>query len=288
MTATYVMAAPGGGGFSNTTPVTIDDSPPQTVTSQILVHDVSGLPASLTVSIDIDHTYVSDLTITLIAPDGTRAILVSDEGSFGDNFADTTFDDSAASSITDGTPPFSGTFRPEEPLAPLAAVDPNGTWTLEIRDDEAPDGGRLNDWSLQFSPAWDAMDFGTYQIATSAGAVAANGGTQAVADPIGSFDVRIDDPSVLYVDTFSDIPGQGSFVTRSSLPTRPVHLARSSWITVIMVWGFLINPILFQRFLIPIRRYSSVRRCTQPVGPTRRPATWISPATSRSSAGSTT
>ncbi len=58
---------------------------------------------------------------------------------------------------------------------------------------------------------WDPLDFGSYQITTVAGGVAAGGGSQPVeARELGSFRVRIEDPTVLYVDSFADEPGTGS------------------------------------------------------------------------------
>ena len=45
---------------------------------------------------NITHTYNSDLDIFLIAPNGTRVELSTDNGTSGDNFIDTIFDDAAA------------------------------------------------------------------------------------------------------------------------------------------------------------------------------------------------
>src|SRR5207249_7981803 len=81
------------------------------------------------VLVNIQHTQDADLTLTLIAPDGTRVLLAASEGSASDpgnqNFTNTRFSDSAFLSIRQGTAPYTGTFRPESPLSDLNGVSPN-------------------------------------------------------------------------------------------------------------------------------------------------------------------
>ncbi|PAY20398.1 hypothetical protein CKO51_06060 [Rhodopirellula sp. SM50] len=59
---------------------------------------------------------------------------------------------------------------------------------------------------------WDALDFGDYRITTVPGIIQDSTANQSIALlELGSFNVRIeDDPSVLYIDSFSDTPGGGS------------------------------------------------------------------------------
>ncbi|MCS7033439.1 MAG: proprotein convertase P-domain-containing protein, partial [Phycisphaerae bacterium] len=84
----------------------------------------------------------------LISPAGTRIELSTDNGGSGDNYTNTIFDDSAPLPITSGTPPFTGSFRPEQPLSTLIGENGNGTWKLEVTDDLAGFGGTLNSWSI--------------------------------------------------------------------------------------------------------------------------------------------
>ena len=83
---------------------------------------------------------------------------------FGANYTNTMFDDAAATSITAGVAPFTGTFRPEENLAQLNGLPVAGTWTLRVTDDtpgggEFPAAGQLLDWSLEFqSPLMVVID----------------------------------------------------------------------------------------------------------------------------------
>ncbi|QDV42333.1 hypothetical protein Enr13x_21780 [Stieleria neptunia] len=51
--ATYVIEAPGGGSFTNSTNMVIQSDDPNTVSSQIWVDDLSGLPSALTVTVPI-------------------------------------------------------------------------------------------------------------------------------------------------------------------------------------------------------------------------------------------
>jgi subtilisin-like proprotein convertase family protein len=130
------------------------DIPEQgTVTSTITVPQ-SGLVKRAVVALsDLQHSFVSDLDVTIRAPDGTTVPLVMRRGAGGDNFTNTNFDDSAATRIGDGTAPYTGNFKPDSPLAALQGHAMKGTWTLTIHDMFAPDGGMLVAWGLRLNPA---------------------------------------------------------------------------------------------------------------------------------------
>ena len=114
--------------------------------------DVSGVGRidEVEVRIDLSHTYTADLQITLIAPDGTRVLLASNVGGSGDNFSDTVFSDAAEVAIQGGATPFTGAFRPMQPLSILRGAAADGHWQLEIRDTMPWDTGKLHSWSLTF------------------------------------------------------------------------------------------------------------------------------------------
>ena len=136
--------------FENATPVTIDASGPNRVESQIEVTDLGGAVIDvLYVHVDIDHTWDNDLTITLISPDGTVVVLVERRGGRGDNFRNTVFSDFAETNITDASPPFTGTFQPEQALEDFQEGLAVGTWTLRVEDSVSFDGGALNSWGLE-------------------------------------------------------------------------------------------------------------------------------------------
>lgn len=113
--------------------------------------DVSGMARpidELSLQLTLAHSYVGDLHVHLESPSGTRIELFSHVGGSGDDMTGTTLSDTAALSIVQGNAPFSGAFRPLRPLATFAGEDANGTWTLEIEDDEDGDTGSLIAWSL--------------------------------------------------------------------------------------------------------------------------------------------
>ena len=113
---------------------------------------IAGAPAILskvTVKLTITHTSVDNLRIVLRSPSGTEVTLSQYAGGTGDDYVATVFDDAAASSITEGTAPFTGAYRPYAPLSALAGEDPNGTWELRVVDPWVVDSGVVQAWSLQ-------------------------------------------------------------------------------------------------------------------------------------------
>ncbi len=134
--------------FTNDTAVPISRFLPTNVSSSINVAEIPGPLQRISVTVNLVHTFTQDLRLSLVAPNGASVLLVGNEGGSGDNFFDTAFDDEAGVSITQGSAPFQGTFRPEQPLANLVSSPPNGTWTLQIQDQAFFDGGVLNRWSL--------------------------------------------------------------------------------------------------------------------------------------------
>src|SRR3954468_21589011 len=91
----------------------------------------------------ITHTYDGDLTVTLIAPDGTRVTLVDQRGGSSDNFVNTTVTAAQGSPIATGTAPFSGTFTSEGDIDALIGHQQQGTWKLEVHDNHPSDVGTI-------------------------------------------------------------------------------------------------------------------------------------------------
>lgn len=129
-----------------------DDAPKEipdrdTITSTLAIED-SGVIIDLDVKLDISHQADGNLDIFLIAPDDTRVELFTDVGAISSDFTETVIDNEAELSITEGSAPFTGSFRPEGNLADLYNKEINGTWTLEVTDDWSGKTGTLNSWSL--------------------------------------------------------------------------------------------------------------------------------------------
>lgn len=102
----------------------------------------------VTATVNLTHTYDSDLDIYLKAPNNTQIELSTDNGSSGDNYTNTVFDDSATTLVTAGTAPFTGTYKPEGLLSTFNGLSMMGNWTLVITDDANSDGGTLLNWGL--------------------------------------------------------------------------------------------------------------------------------------------
>ena len=98
------------------------------------------------------HTYDADLDYTL-SHSGTSVIIIYHVGGSGDNFIGTHLDDSAATLIASGSPPFTGNFKPTLPLAAFNSftANPNGYWRLRIWDNFNLDTGMLKAWCLEIS-----------------------------------------------------------------------------------------------------------------------------------------
>jgi subtilisin-like proprotein convertase family protein len=111
----------------------------------------SGTVVDVNVRVSLTHTWDSDVDMFLRHPDGTLVELSTDNGSNGDNYTNTLFDDEAAVGVAGGTAPFTGSYRPEGLLAALDGKPAAGTWKLEIFDDENQDTGSLTSWSLEMT-----------------------------------------------------------------------------------------------------------------------------------------
>ncbi|WSN42702.1 M4 family metallopeptidase [Streptomyces sp. NBC_01334] len=118
----------GGGGtsFENTADVSIPDNG-AAVTSSVTVSGRTGnAPSNLAVAVDIVHTYIGDLQVQLLAPDGTAYTLKAyGTGGSTDNI-NTTYTVNASSEVA------------------------NGVWKLRVQDNAAQDTGYINSWKLTF------------------------------------------------------------------------------------------------------------------------------------------
>ena len=121
--------------------------------SRITIEGTPGTVQDVDVMVNIEHTYTFDLEVTLVSPTGRRVTLfdnVGQEDFLGRSmdFTNTVLDDEAGAGIAEGEPPFTGRYRPQQPLSLMDGETLNGTWTLEIYDWADFDEGQLLDWSL--------------------------------------------------------------------------------------------------------------------------------------------
>lgn len=127
-------------------PITIPSSGTSTITTSVLF--LEDLPVSdVNVNLELDHTYLEDLIITLISPSGTEVTLISN--TCGDlNNINAIFDDDGNPIECTGSPAISGSVTPLGSLASLKGESILGEWILEIEDTAAGDGGSLIGFSL--------------------------------------------------------------------------------------------------------------------------------------------
>ncbi|MFE2164302.1 S8 family serine peptidase [Streptomyces sp. NPDC059447] len=115
---------PPGKYFENTGDVAIGDN--TTVESSIAVSGVTGnAPATLKVGVNIVHTYIGDLKVDLIAPDGTVYTVHNRAGGSTDNI-NQVYTVNASSEVA------------------------NGTWKLRVNDNAGGDTGKIDSWNLTF------------------------------------------------------------------------------------------------------------------------------------------
>lgn len=115
---------PPGKYFENLGDFAINDN--ATVESPVTVSGVTGnAPATLKVGVDIKHTYIGDIKVDLVAPDGTVYVLSNRAGGGTDNIIQT-FTVNASSEVA------------------------NGTWKLRVNDNANQDTGKIDAWNLTF------------------------------------------------------------------------------------------------------------------------------------------
>jgi subtilisin-like proprotein convertase family protein len=105
-------------------------------------------------TVGIDHTWVGDLTGTLTSPAGKVAVLFQRRGGNAENLCQVVFDDAAArpfASVVAADDPFTGTWRPQDPLATLTEDAVDGTWTFKVTDGAAGDTGSVRAFTLSLT-----------------------------------------------------------------------------------------------------------------------------------------
>jgi serine protease AprX len=122
----------GGAIFSKTsTPgLTVPDNNPAGISDTVNFTEQSTI-SSIKVSVDIAHTYINDLVVTLTAPSGTAVVLHDRIGGPADNIKQT-FDLVSIPALSN-----------------LNGQSIQGNWTLKIQDLASRDVGKLNRWEVE-------------------------------------------------------------------------------------------------------------------------------------------
>jgi subtilisin-like proprotein convertase family protein len=165
--------------FSNPTAITQEDefSQPAPYPSAIAAGGMRrGKILDVNVTLrNFSHTHPDDVDVLLVGPRGQNLIIMSDAGgAFDVSNLELRLDDEAVGFLPDETQLFGGTYRPSNwthvhagnievdsfPGAPAPSqafalstfdgTNPNGTWSLYVRDDVFLDAGQFaGGWSLQ-------------------------------------------------------------------------------------------------------------------------------------------
>ncbi len=116
----------------------VPDNDPAGIRSTVTFAEAARV-AAIGVAVDIAHTYIGDLRLTLTAPSGARVVLHDRNGGGADNLR-RTFDPAT-------TPA----------LATLAGQPLGGDWTLHVQDLAPVDIGRLDRWELAIDARPDTV-----------------------------------------------------------------------------------------------------------------------------------
>ena len=190
-------------------------------------HAITDVSVTLT---GLNHTWASDLDILLVAPDTVHNLLFMSDVRSSDDFVNSTltFSDTATdilSDISDSAPIDSGLYLPTAyapgetdadfgsvtgaifsppPSGPSSftgafnSVDPNGNWTLYVRDDDAGITGSLASWALTVATNFDIVTLNgaggadTFLISPSgaaSGAFSFNGSESVTYDDVSGFHI---------------------------------------------------------------------------------------------------
>ncbi|HEY7560220.1 MAG TPA: M36 family metallopeptidase [Candidatus Binatia bacterium] len=108
----------------------VPDNQPAGISSVLMVPQ-SGRIGRVTVSVDIEHTFIGDLQVSVTTPAGKTAVLHNRSGSSTDNLI--------KSYSNEGMPS----------LQALLGEEAQGDWTLKVADLASQDNGRLRRWGLE-------------------------------------------------------------------------------------------------------------------------------------------
>ncbi|MEM6347732.1 MAG: proprotein convertase P-domain-containing protein [Bacteroidota bacterium] len=145
-----------GGTASSDVPKVIPSSGFNTITSTIVVTE-NGFIEDLNLrNLNIDHTWVGDLVITLTSPQNKEVILLDQISCVSEDIrAD--FDDQSPLTYADlindcpfANPAINGAYQPLQSLSNFNGDQMQGIWTLTVIDNELGDGGTINGWELEF------------------------------------------------------------------------------------------------------------------------------------------
>lgn len=121
---------------SSELPIRINDALGSIARTTLINLDIydQAVIQDLNVNVTIDHGYIGDLSLYLVAPDNTRVKLAQNLGDDQDDYKETIFDQEATAAIVFALPPFTGSYRPQGDLSLFNGKNLKGRWKLEVED----------------------------------------------------------------------------------------------------------------------------------------------------------
>lgn len=101
-------------------------------TSTLTVSSESSVSDGFNLDLNLSHTYIGDLIVTLTSPNGTTVVLHNRGGGSADDLVGN----------------YPATLTPAESLDGFLGDDHNGVWTLTVTDEAPGDTGTLNSWAI--------------------------------------------------------------------------------------------------------------------------------------------
>src|SRR5690606_7807733 len=132
---------------NNTDNVTISSMGASSVTSAIDFLE-AGEINQISVVVDITHSWLEDLSISLISPSGTTVPLMTQQCGNQKDINVTFTDQGSTITCFYEVPSLSGQVRPEQPLSALKGEPSKGLWQLVVEDSNSHDGGTINNFGL--------------------------------------------------------------------------------------------------------------------------------------------
>ena len=135
--------------ISTDIPISISSGGPNTITSDIIAGSTGTIADINIVDLDLSHTYINDLLISISSPNGTSVTLV-DQICGNQNNMFIGFDDESPNNHNSiPCPPLDGSsYQPDGNLSDFIGENGDGTWVLTVEDLANQDGGSLNAWSI--------------------------------------------------------------------------------------------------------------------------------------------
>jgi len=151
--------APVTGSASASPALAIPDNDPAGISTILTVTDDFAI-ADLNVDLDIAHTWVGDLIVTLESPAGTSVTVIDQPGvpasgfGCGGNDILASMDDEAATPVEDecdaGVPTINGSFIPNNALDAFDGEMTAGDWILTVSDNAGGDTGTINTFGITY------------------------------------------------------------------------------------------------------------------------------------------